>query len=379
MEGLKLRGVVRPAEGREGPERGAEPGVEDVLILLKDNRAVEAVLAPYLLLAAADVDLSVIVVPGGDSVAPPELAGDAPVLDVSHPGEVHVLVLLRDEGDAAVLDCLDCRLGEGLRPYVPLAGEVRLDGHSAPVTVRLHHDVVLDLLEETKLLKFLDDEIARLVAVKPAELLGDVAVIDVRGLAVDVVDLGLVHDPGVLGEDVDHGERVALPDLVIVEVVRRGDLHAAGSLGHVGVLVAHDGDGTVDEREDDLLPDEVVIPRILGVHRDGGIAEHGLRTGGRDDDVVLAVLRCYALLQGIAEVPHVALHLAVLDLKVGDGGAELRIPVDEPLAAVDEVLVIEPDEHLPYGAGEALVHGESLARPVDGVAEAPHLLRDGAA
>ena len=145
------------------------------------------------------------------------------------------------------------------------------------------------------------------------------------------------------------------------------------------MLVAHDGDGAVDEREDDLLADEVVIPRILRVDRNGGIAEHGLRTGGRDDYVVLAVLRGDALLQGIAEVPHMALHLAVLDLKVGNCGAELRIPVHKPLAAVDEVLVIEPDEHLPYRAGEPLVHGEALAGPVDGVAKAPHLPGDGAA
>ena len=37
----------------------------------------------------------------------------------------------------------------------------------------------------------------------------------------------------------------------------------------------------------------------------------------------------------------VAVALLVLDLEVGDGGQQHRVPVDEPLAAVDEALVVE--------------------------------------
>jgi hypothetical protein len=47
---------------------------------------------------------------------------------------------------------------------------------------------------------------------------------------------------GVQGEDVDHRQAVALAHFVVVEVVRRGDLHAAGAEGHVDVFVGDDRD-----------------------------------------------------------------------------------------------------------------------------------------
>ena len=45
-------------------------------------------LRAHLRLAAADVDVALRVVPGRDAMAPPQLAADAPVLDVAHPVEV---------------------------------------------------------------------------------------------------------------------------------------------------------------------------------------------------------------------------------------------------------------------------------------------------
>jgi hypothetical protein len=37
-------------------------------------------------------------------VTPPQLTGDTPVLNIAHPGEVHVFVLLRHELDVAVFN-----------------------------------------------------------------------------------------------------------------------------------------------------------------------------------------------------------------------------------------------------------------------------------
>ena len=54
-------------------------------------------------------------------------------------------------------------------------------------------------------------------------------------------------------------------------------------------------------------------------------------------------------------------------------------PVDDVRAAVDEALMVEADEGFAHGEGAGLVHGEVLAAPVDGDAEALHLLEDGSA
>ena len=48
-------------------------------------------------------------------------------------------------------------------------------------------------------------------------------------------------------------------------------------------------------------------------------------------------------------------------------------------AAIDEPLLVEPDEGFTDSDGEVLVHGEVFALPVDGGAETLHLAEDGSA
>ena len=42
----------------------------------------------------------------------------------------------------------------------------------------------------------------------------------------------------------------------------------------------------------------------------------------------------------------------VLDLEIGDRGLEMRVPVDQPLAAIDQPLVVHIDEDLDHGVVE---------------------------
>ncbi len=82
-------------------------------------------------------------------MAPPELAADAPVVDVLHPVEIGLLVLLRGEVDRlfavrAWLDGGDGFLGEGLDFDEPLRGEARLYDRFAAVAMAYVADVVLD-------------------------------------------------------------------------------------------------------------------------------------------------------------------------------------------------------------------------------------------
>ena len=181
-------------------------------------------------------------------------------------------------------------------------------------------------------------------------------------------------------------------DLVVVEVVGAGDLDRAGAEVGVGVLVGDDRDQPVGERQLDHLADDRGVARVGGVHGDRAVAEHGLGPGGGDRDVVaglaegdgavgvlLDVLVGLAVGEAVLEVPHVARDLDVLDLEVGDRGLEVRVPVDQALAAEDQAAVVELDEGAQHRVVEARVHGEAVAREVEAVAEAAGLLEDGAA
>ena len=171
---------------------------------------------------------------------------------------------------------------------------------------------------------------------------------------------------------------MAAADVEVVEGLRRRDLHRAGALLGVGVRIGDDGDRPADQRQPHALADEMRVALVLRMHGDAGIAEHRLRPRRGDDDVLAGRL-AGPVHHRIAEVPEVALRLDLLHLDVGDGGEQLRVPVDQPLVAVDQPLAVQRDEHLAHRVREALVHGEALARPVARGAEPAQLVDDGAA
>ena len=86
---------IWPAEDGEGEQAGGEPGVEDVGFLGEVGAAAGGAGGGG---GAGDGDVLVGAVPGGDAVSPPELAGDAPVVDVGHPLVVGLFVHLGRDG-----------------------------------------------------------------------------------------------------------------------------------------------------------------------------------------------------------------------------------------------------------------------------------------
>src|SRR3546814_12485703 len=66
-------------------------------------------------------------VPRGDAVAPPQLARDAPVLDIFQPLAVGGGPVFRDEFQLARIDRGQPLLGQTFHAHEPLVGEHRLD------------------------------------------------------------------------------------------------------------------------------------------------------------------------------------------------------------------------------------------------------------
>ena len=172
-------------------------------------------------------------------MAPPDLAADAPVLDVAHPLEVGVLPVLRHEADAAVLDRLDRRLGQRLdlartTGRSGRARSPRRSGRRAAPSACVGRSSPAGPAPRDR----------RRSACAPRSGPG-------RGSAGIRRPRLVVHDRGVDGEDVDQAAvdwsrsglvAVALPHCVVVEVVRRRDLDAAGAELRIDVLVGDDRD-----------------------------------------------------------------------------------------------------------------------------------------
>jgi len=372
-------GVFWPAEGGEGPQRGGEPGIQHVFVLTQGNVSAQVVFLAHFIFAAANVHVAFVVVPCRDTVTPPQLTGDTPVLNIAHPGEVHVFVLLRHELNAAVLNRFNSRFRQHVGTHVPLVGQHWLDNHAATVAVRHGQIVRLDLFQQAECVNSSHDGFTRGKAFQLLELGRDVAGINVGFVAFGVVHFCAFADIAVEGQNVDHRQGVTTAHFIVVEVVRRGDFHAAGAFFHVGVFVAHNRNTAVYQRQHHEFANQIFITRIFRVNGHAGIAQQGFRTGGRDHQVIFTVSGFCAVGQRIADVPHGALGLAVFHFQIGNRGAQFWIPVNQALAAVNQVFFVQADEDFFHGVGKAFIHGEALALPVHGVAETAHLTGNGAA
>ena len=355
MEGAQGIGVFRPAKGREGPQGGAEPGVQNVIVLAQ-RCVTKIVFGADLFLAAAHIDIAVGVIPGRNAVAPPELPGNTPVLQVAHPGEIHVLVVLGHELDVAIFHRGNGRLGQLFHGHEPLVGQVGFDDNAGAVASGHLQGVVSDFFQQAKGVQIVHDFLAGIHAVQAA--------------------IGLRHffiEGRIRSQDVDHRQVMTLAHFIVVEVMGGGNFYAAGTKIRVHIIIGDDGDVALSQRQANGLADHVLVARVFRVHGHGGIAEHGLRAGGGDHQMAGAVG------ERVAEVPHVALFFHVLHFQVGDGRVQGRVPVDQTLAAVNQTFLVQAHKHFAHCVGQAVVHGETFTGPVHAGAHAAQLASDGAA
>ena len=356
MMALELLGMLRPALRGEGPQLGAEPGVQHVLVLVDMGAA--ALGADRHVVHAGVLPATLLAVEHGNAVTPPQLTGDAPVFQVLHPGGVGLGPAGRVEGHATILDGLERGLLKLVHGDEPLLGEPGLKRLVAAVAMHDGMIVLIHVIEQVVLLEPRQDGLTALVARHAGEL----------AIA--------LHNDGMLVEDVDLLQAVGLAHRIVVWVVRRGDLDKAGAEIGVDVPIVENRDLAVDDGQLDRLAHERRLLGVLARNGDTGVAEHGLGARGGDDDVLLAVDR---LGQGIAQMPKVALLILVLRLVVGDGGGAVGAPVDDALTAINQAVMVPVAKDLADRLGVLVIHGEALAVEVDGATHALDLLDDGAA
>ncbi len=218
VEGAQLGRVVGPAERRERPQRGAEPGVEHVGV---------AVPAVALRRVDADVDLAVAAVPDRDLVAPPQLAADAPRADVLQPLDVAARLRLGVDAHPAVAHDLDGRRGQLVHAHEPLQRDQRLDPLARAMAVGHLVPVGLAVAEPALGLEVGHHALARL-----------------EHRQARVGRPGLGRHAAVLADHRHLVEVVAAADLEVVGVVARGDLQRAGAELGLDVVVGHDRQGS---------------------------------------------------------------------------------------------------------------------------------------
>ena len=117
---------------------------------------------------------------------PPQLAADAPVLDIVHPFEISLRPVVRNEANAARFDGSDSRLRQWPDAHVPLVGEIRFDDRTTAITARYLAQVVVDLRHQSECLEIGDDFLACNKAIE-ATVRSRCVVVD-RGVVVENVE-----------------------------------------------------------------------------------------------------------------------------------------------------------------------------------------------
>ncbi len=248
--------------------------------------------------------------------------------------------------------------------HEPLVGQHRFDHLTGACATRHHQPVLPGLDQQTQCVEVRDDPSARVETVQAA--VG-------RGRR--------VVERRVQCQHADHRQRVALAHGIVVHVVGGRDLDHAGAEGRVDVVVGDHRYRAVAQRQLHPLPDQVVVARIVRMHHHRDVAQHGLGAGRGHHQAVLqlAVDRLRSVGERVADMPEVAVFLLAFDLQVADGSLEHRVPVDQPLAAVDQALLVQAHEGFGHDGGQPFVHREVFAAPVHAVAHAAHLRGDGVA
>src|SRR5437660_2733679 len=115
---------------------------------------------------AADGHLAAVVaVPDGDTMSPPELARDTPIVDVLEPVQVDFVEARGHDLRQIILDGSDSGSGEWHHLDEPLLGNEWLNHGVTALAVSQRHGVILQLEDQAEPLQVSDEVVACLIAI----------------------------------------------------------------------------------------------------------------------------------------------------------------------------------------------------------------------
>ena len=180
---------------------------------------------------------------------------------------VGVSVFVRNEFNISAFHRLQCDFGKVSHLEEPLCGELRLDYGIGPLGISDRRDILLDLLETSCLLKHLLDLLSGHETVLSDE------------------NLRLFVQFAVIVNDICHRKIVAESDFIVIDVMSRSNLEAAGTESDFNIGILNDRNLLVDQRDENLLAFKPMIAFVVRIDADCSICHDCLRACCRDDDI----------------------------------------------------------------------------------------------
>ena len=124
--------------------------------------------------------------------------------------------------------------------------------------------------------------------------------------------------------------------------MRRGDLDRTGAKIGLNQIMSNYGNLSFGQRQNQFLANKILIPFIPGVNRHRGIAEHRFRPGGSNGQKFLPPGK------RILNIVKESFRFSVFGLFIGKRSFASRTPVDNVIALIDKILLVEVNEGLCY-------------------------------
>ena len=216
---FQLRSFIGPAQCAERHQCRRKPGVQYIVIALKRTGvASRHSLAASIFLGAGNENFSVVAIPGRDLVAPPQLAGNTPVLNVVQPLVVGVHPLLGHKLHLALFHGINGFLSDAFSRCVafghfghghkPLVGQHGFNYHAGSVAFGHHQFVGFDFTKQAQFFKVSHNLLA----------------CD-KTIHAHVFCRGVLCNGRIKSKNIDQLKLVALAHCVVVEVVGRCYFH----------------------------------------------------------------------------------------------------------------------------------------------------------
>ena len=204
-------------------------------------------------------------------MTPPQLAGNAPILNVTHPSEIKVLILLWHEADAPVLHSLDGGFGQHFGIDIPLVCQPRLHHHARAVTSRHLQGVRFNLFQQAQTIQLRDDHFPSIEAIQTGIGGGSHFTMGSR-IAFEGQHGELMQNASVTIQYIEQWQIMAFAHFIIVEVMGRRDFYASRAELGVHVVVGNNGYFPSGNGQVNGFANQMLVTTILGVYRHSGVA-----------------------------------------------------------------------------------------------------------
>ena len=245
-------------------------------------------------------------------MSPPDLSGNTPVTDVFKPVQINLIKTLRYKLKLTGLNRFNRRFCKLFHADEPLLFHHWLNRCMTSVMSSYIMRMRNNLHKISLLFKISNHCFSCLVAIH-ARIFSTIFLID-RCIIIHHIDLWKI---------------VTFSNFKVIWIMRRCDLHSAGSEFFIYIIICNDWNLTICQRKNTFLSYDIFVSLIIRMYCNRSIAKHSLRTSCCDLKVVICSN------DWIFDMPEASFLLFMLNLGIRKRSLTYRTPVDNSGAFVN--------------------------------------------